>query len=1386
MKVFVKLIAFVVIVCACGWNAASAGSYFQDFTASSVGATNFGDGSQLFSTHMGTVAAVTDATFKELQLTASGVGGTHSAFMLPNLDPGTNVYAFSAKWNTPVYGTFPNGADGYSFNFGPLSGLNLASNIYQQENGYGSGLSLSVNTYTNPGFHVIVNGTAVTSFPFNTSVYWGVNNDRRHFFEVDWHINLGLTFRLNGQVIFSGVPTPGFTVNSTNRFVWAARTGGLSEFIRLDNIVVMTGGNLVQVPMVAPYYKSAEFTSATQTADKAFDGVTSTKWLTLASTGHVGATCGGFSRSIRAYSLTSAEDFPNRDPKSWTLDGTSNAGANWTNCAVGGGSFVVRNEQRAWLATNAASFAAFRLNIPLNNGGTEIQLEELRLYEFQTITSAAPFRLVNTPNIPGVGIGANAWADIDNDGDLDIVISGRPGTFPSVGYLFRNQGNGYFSYDSGTSIPGMEVGSFAWSDYNNDGFADLFVVGDLGAANLIARIYKNNGDGTFTWAVTLPGISFGNGVWMDYNNDGLQDVLYIGQTGGGLWRNNGDDTFTKVDAANVPSSINTSVSVADFTSDGYMDFVQFDGGQPKLRASFSGNGSFGSTLLESFNMSHTASAWGDTDGDGDPDLYYAGVGNPGFFSATGYRLNYAGDLSTPVAASNYIFGRSGSVVMGDFDTDGDSDVLHAGRDSTNLFSRFMRNNGDGSLGGDTNVTLDAFSEGNFSPGDFDNDGRLDYMLTGSLDGLNLGITRIWHNEGAARNNPPSAPTGLGSVVTQNLITLTWQAANDDTSPTNGLTYNVRIGRAPGGIDVISPMANPTSGLRRIAAAGNAGWNKFKLASIYLPGTYYWSVQAIDNGYAGGPFAAEQSFSIPFLPPDVTSLAPTAVSANNATLHGEVNNFGLTTTVWFAWGTSPALGNNTATTNFGPSPSSITFSNDIFGLTPGVLHYVRALASNQMGVVTGEVMKFLTIEIGNRFDLTFPGDPITADPDENIYESPDQAIDNSGTEYFSNNDTNSITLVITPSLTGYPARAFTWVSSSDAPVYDASSVVLSGSLDGTNFVVLSSNNLPQVTETTTVRTFNLTNETAYAYYRMTFPSQYNNAYLDVSEIELLPYPQITASNDARTLTFLGNGIANRPPELMFDGVFDDSGLSKMEINSMDAPVWLDITPAVGRSILKGFQYVGALDDGTFPERRPVTIEILGTDDGTNFTQIVSFASPSVTDTLDMHDYGIFDNTLSFRHYRLVLSTPISGTTLQIGEFRLFGQSGFTPLEGWRLQYFGTTNNAGNAANEVDNDDDGDGNLLEFASGTDPNADNDSPLFRIDRSGGVARVYYTKDTIANGTVSWTIESVTNLFGVWANRAGASTEVATNNSQRTIRFVPSGASPTNENFRLKVTIP
>ena len=363
-----------------------AGQYFQDFSGVSVGATSFGDGSQVFATPAG-VASVQDATYKELQLTASGTGNTRSALLLPDLDPGTPVYAFSAKWNTQIYRASTNDADGFSFNFGQLASLNLINASYSQESGYPTGLCFSVQTYkdNNPGFYLRLNGNVIGFATNNPTTQWGITNATRHFFEMDWHYANGMTVRMDGQTILSNVTPVGFTPRVGDRFVWAARTGVLSEQVRLDNIIVVTGGTLSPVPMTGPYYKSGENAANNETADKAFDGQNATKWLTFANTGFVGATASN-SPAILVYALTSANDAPARDPKVWSMEGSNDNGTNWSVLGNGSGNFASRFETRGWLATNANSFNAFRLNVQANNGDADVQLAELRLYQFNPLS----------------------------------------------------------------------------------------------------------------------------------------------------------------------------------------------------------------------------------------------------------------------------------------------------------------------------------------------------------------------------------------------------------------------------------------------------------------------------------------------------------------------------------------------------------------------------------------------------------------------------------------------------------------------------------------------------------------------------------------------------------------------------------------------------------------------------------------------------------------------------------------------------------------------------------------------------------------------------------------------------------------------------------------
>lgn len=124
-----------------------------------------------------------------------------------------------------------------------------------------------------------------------------------------------------------------------------------------------------------------------------------------------------------------------------------------------------------------------------------------------------------------------AWGDYDNDGLPDLFVTDGAGT---RNQLYHNQGNGTFTrVTSGPELvpsPGGAFNGCAWGDYDNDGYLDLFVSG----FNETNALFHNNGDGTFT-KILLGAAVQGGGAnmvygavsWVDYDNDGFLD-LFVG------------------------------------------------------------------------------------------------------------------------------------------------------------------------------------------------------------------------------------------------------------------------------------------------------------------------------------------------------------------------------------------------------------------------------------------------------------------------------------------------------------------------------------------------------------------------------------------------------------------------------------------------------------------------------------------------------------------------------------------------------------------------------------------------------------------------------------------------------------------------------------------
>ncbi len=401
-----------------------------------------------------------------------------------------------------------------------------------------------------------------------------------------------------------------------------------------------------------------------------------------------------------------------------------------------------------------------------------------------------------------------------------MVITGYSSSGLST-KIYRNT-NGVFVDAGFSNLTPVYQGSVAWGDYDNDGDLDLLTTGASNTGNsnsALTKIYRNNGSAFEPINSGLADVYNGSGIWGDYDNDGDLDILLTGSPTG-------------------------------YASSGIAKLYQ------------NTNGSFTDTNISSLSpVSSSATAWGDYDNDGDLDIIITGM-DRNYYPVSKIYRNTGGSFSqlatgtlTPVSSS--------AVAWGDYDNDGDLDLLLSGSSSGAYATKLYRNN-EG-IFTEVNTALAGASQSAVAWGDYDNDRDLDILLAGN----GLSMSKIYRNNIATANTPPMAPANLTATATSNEIRLSWGKATDTQTSQNGLSYNISVGTTSGGHQVVSPMANPESGFRRIATTGNSQHANQRVIKNLSPGTYYWSVQAIDPGLASSTFAPQGTFTIPKAAANVT-------------------------------------------------------------------------------------------------------------------------------------------------------------------------------------------------------------------------------------------------------------------------------------------------------------------------------------------------------------------------------------------------------------------------------------------------------------------------------------------------------------------------------------
>jgi hypothetical protein len=515
------------------------------------------------------------------------------------------------------------------------------------------------------------------------------------------------------------------------------------------------------------------------------------------------------------------------------------------------------------LITNAEYFYRIRA---LNDGGVSANSI------FVTISTPLFTKLPTDTNLQYVV--TNSWCDYDNDNDLDVMFTEYEGWSLSNIHSYENAK--FINKRIEFSID-YDYGRIIWNDYNGDGNVDVLFSGETQYYN---NLYLNNGTGSFTPHVVDFASTNGEGsasTWMDYDNDGDQDLVIIGALEFVIYENIDNGNFNKIKLSGFPSIPNASINWSDFDLDGDLDLLvtpgNEDNGKPNaVLLSNLGNGLFAQTFNIPFvEVNSKKIDWIDYNSDGNPDICIFGADK---FNNLAFRLytNNGKTFNTEfITLSTNFKDYELHQYWSDVDNDGDYDVILTGLRTTEDFGiDVLINNEDNVFN-----PLSSWKSTNWgviTMADYDNDHDQDLLVT-SYGGVN-----IFENNSTIKNTQPTAPTNLTATQNGNRVNLAWNRATDAQTKQLGLNYNLYIGTAPKTQNIRPANADLNTGYRRIVERGAIQTNSWHINNL-KPGTYYWGVQAIDASYAGGAFSEEGTFVVK----EVIGSAPTNISLSASSL-----------------------------------------------------------------------------------------------------------------------------------------------------------------------------------------------------------------------------------------------------------------------------------------------------------------------------------------------------------------------------------------------------------------------------------------------------------------------------------------------------------------------
>lgn len=507
-----------------------------------------------------------------------------------------------------------------------------------------------------------------------------------------------------------------------------------------------------------------------------------------------------------------------------------------------------------------------------------------------------------TANI-GYDRGGVVWGDYDNDGDLDILVSGRDSAGARQIRIFQNGGGTTFTQvNVSPAAAGLLDSSVAFGDMDGDGDLDVLATGTDSAGTRRIRIYRNDGANVFTLLPDVDALAAGanrsDNAFGDYDNDGDLDILFCGADGGGnrlrVYKNLGNGSFdpTQIELANGVDR--GDVAWGDYDNDGDLDIVysgRTGGG--------AGSGIFrlyrndGNAVFTSFNVFGAGTGlslgdvkWGDFDADGDLDILVSGTDQAGAFQTRAYRNGGAPaytftQVEIPGAGAGF---NNSALAWGDVNNDGYLDAVMAGSNGNLEIRVSTYNAGTGAFTAPTSNVESAVNlgvqNGGLALGDFDGDTDLDILVSGaSTGGRQLRIYRSSASL-AGLNAAPTAPTTLAgrfgfSTTGVSVASFTWNAGGDGALPVNSLYYDIQVSTlatftryaVPGMYNASPQMGGPLRPTNIYGGATSIGtmlkstqpWSTNSAhPGLLTDTTYYFRIRTIDAGLRPSAVSATQT------------------------------------------------------------------------------------------------------------------------------------------------------------------------------------------------------------------------------------------------------------------------------------------------------------------------------------------------------------------------------------------------------------------------------------------------------------------------------------------------------------------------------------------------